>query len=93
MQERKAEFEKFVECLGKQKDALDSGSSGFLSNFDELIQDITMKQSNRVDRYSNTKKRGDIAFRVLRLILRINGESKIQAEKVTSSIYYPAESM
>ena len=55
MQERKAEFEKFVESLGKQKDALDSGSSGFLSNFDELIQDITLKQSNRVERDRDTK--------------------------------------
>ena len=55
MEERKAEFEKFVECLGKQKDALDSGSSGFLSNFVELIQDITMKQSNCVEQDTNTK--------------------------------------
>ena len=55
MQARKAEFEKFVECLGKQKDALDSGSSGFLSNFDELIQDITIRQSNRVERDRDTK--------------------------------------
>ena len=55
MQERKGEFETFVECLGKQKDALDSGSSGFLSNFDELIQDITIKESNRVERDRDTK--------------------------------------